>query len=82
LIIWKMRVDLGAEHTVDPIDHDRSVDARLQYKAEEERVARESAAKQMKKGGKVSSTKGSKASSASKRADGIAQRGKTRGRIV
>jgi hypothetical protein len=43
-------------------------------KAEEERVARESAAKQMKKGGKVSS--------ASKRADGIAQRGKTRGRIV
>lgn len=36
----------------------------------------------MKKGGKVSSTKGSKMSSASKRADGIAQRGKTRGRIV
>ena len=35
-----------------------------------------------KKGGKVSSTKVSKASSASKRADGIAQRGKTRGRIV
>lgn len=36
----------------------------------------------MKKGGKVSSAKGSKMSSASKRADGIAQRGKTRGRIV
>ena len=52
--------------------------------AEEERAAREAAAtaaaareagaKPMKKGGKVSS--------ASKRADGIAQRGKTRGRIV
>jgi len=45
---------------------------------------------QFKKGGKVSSakrskvssTKVSKVSSASKRADGIAQRGKTRGRIV
>lgn len=37
----------------------------------------------MKKGGKVSSTsKSSKVSSASKRADGIAQRGKTKGRMV
>ena len=35
-----------------------------------------------KKGGKVSSAKSSKGSSASKRADGIAQKGKTRGRIV
>jgi hypothetical protein len=34
------------------------------------------------KGSKTSSTKVSKVSSASKRADGIAQRGKTRGRIV
>jgi hypothetical protein len=42
-------------------------------KAEEERKAKE-AETPMKKGGKVSS--------ASKRADGIAQRGKTRGRIV
>ena len=42
-------------------------------KAEEERKAKE-AATPMKKGGKVSS--------ASKRADGIAQRGKTRGKIV
>lgn len=37
----------------------------------------------MKKGGRVSSTKPSKSvSSASKRADGCAQRGKTRGRMV
>lgn len=37
----------------------------------------------MKKGGRVSSTKSGKSvSSASKRADGIAQRGKTRGKMV
>jgi hypothetical protein len=37
---------------------------------------------QFKKGGKVSSAKSSKTASASKRGDGIAQRGKTRGRMV
>ena len=57
--------------------------ARSGYKdEEEERRAQEQAAAEqaaeggMKKGGKV------KVSSASKRADGIAQRGKTRGRMV
>ena len=41
------------------------------------------AASDYKKGGRVSSTKPSKSvSSASKRADGCAQRGKTRGRMV
>ena len=52
--------------------------ARSGYKdEEEERRAQEQAATQgMKKGGKV------KMSSASKRADGIAMKGKTKGRIV
>lgn len=36
----------------------------------------------MKKGGKVKKAKGSSVSSASKRADGVAQRGKTRGKFV
>jgi hypothetical protein len=36
----------------------------------------------MKKGGKVKKAKGGSVSSASKRADGCAQRGKTRGKFV
>ena len=36
----------------------------------------------MKKGGKVKKAKGGSVSSASKRADGVAQRGKTRGKFV
>ena len=43
---------------------------------EEQAAAEQAAAQGMKKGGKV------KVSSASKRADGIASRGKTRGRMV
>jgi len=59
-------------------------------KAEEERQAQEQAAAEqaaaqggMKKGGKVKKmAKGGSVGSASKRADGIAQRGKTRGKMV
>ena len=43
---------------------------------EEQAAAEQAAAQGMKKGGKV------KMSTASKRADGIAQRGKTKGRMV
>ncbi len=50
--------------------------------AEEERVAREAAAAAAREAGAKPMKKGGKVSSASKRADGIAQRGKTRGRIV
>lgn len=39
-------------------------------------------ARPMKKGGKVKTTTATKTSSASKRGDGIAQRGKTKGRMV
>jgi hypothetical protein len=65
--------------------------ARSGYKdEEEERRAQEQAAAEkaaaeggMKKGGKVKKmAKGGSVSSASKRADGIAQRGKTKGRIM
>lgn len=43
----------------------------------------EAAGAGMKKGGKVKKmAKGGKVSSASKRADGIAQRGKTRGKVI
>ena len=45
-------------------------------RAQEQAAAEQAAAQGMKKGGKV------KMSSASKRADGIATRGKTRGRMV
>jgi len=64
--------------------------ARSGYKdEEEERRAQEQAAAEqaaqggMKKGGKVKKmAKGGSVGSASKRADGIAARGKTRGRVV
>lgn len=45
-------------------------------RAQEQAAAEQAAAQGMKKGGKV------KMSSASKRADGIAQRGKTKGKMV
>jgi hypothetical protein len=64
--------------------------ARSGYENEEERRAQEQAAAEqaaaeggMKKGGKVKKmAKGGSVGSASKRADGIATRGKTRGRMV
>lgn len=60
---------------------------RLQQEADAKRAAEAQAAmggmKPMKKGGKVSSYKsGGKVSSASKRADGCAIKGKTKGRMV
>jgi hypothetical protein len=57
---------------------DRYKDKEEERQAQEQAVAEQAAAAQggMKKGGKV------KMSSASKRADGCAQRGKTKGRIV
>ena len=45
-------------------------------RAQEQAAAEQAAAQGMKKGGKV------KMSTASKRADGVAQRGKTKGRMV
>ena len=52
------------------------MEAEEQLRAQEQAAAEQAAAQGMKKGGKV------KMSSASKRADGIATRGKTRGRMV
>ena len=49
-------------------------DEEEERRAQEQAAAEQAAAQGMKKGGKVSS--------ASKRADGIAQRGKTRGKMV
>jgi hypothetical protein len=51
-------------------------DEEEERRAQEQAAAEQAAAQGMKKGGKV------KMSSASKRADGCAQRGKTRGRMV
>jgi len=52
------------------------MEAEEQLRAQEQAAAEQAAAQGMKKGGKV------KMSSASKRADGCATRGKTRGRMV
>jgi hypothetical protein len=52
------------------------MEAEEQLRAQEKAAAEQAAAQGMKKGGKV------KMSSASKRADGCATRGKTRGRMV
>jgi hypothetical protein len=52
------------------------MEAEEQLRAQEQAAAEQAAAQGMKKGGKV------KMSSASKRADGCAMRGKTRGRMV
>ena len=52
------------------------MEAEEQLRAQEQAAAEQAAAQGMKKGGKV------KMSSASKRADGCAQRGKTRGKMV
>ena len=51
-------------------------DEEEERRAQEQAAAEQAAAQGMKKGGKV------KMSSASKRADGIAMKGKTKGRIV
>jgi hypothetical protein len=51
-------------------------DEEEERRAQEQAAAEQAAAQGMKKGGKV------KMSTASKRADGIAQRGKTKGRMV
>jgi hypothetical protein len=55
---------------------DRYKDKEEERQAQEQAAAEQAAAQGMKKGGRV------KMSSASKRADGIAQRGKTRGKMV
>jgi hypothetical protein len=52
------------------------MEAEEQLRAQEQAAAEQAAAQGMKKGGKV------KMSSASKRADGCATKGKTRGKIV
>jgi hypothetical protein len=52
------------------------MEAEEMLRAQEQAAAEQAAAQGMKKGGKV------KMSTASKRADGIAQRGKTKGRMV
>jgi hypothetical protein len=51
-------------------------DEEEERRAQEQAAAEQAAAQGMKKGGKV------KMSTASKRADGVAQRGKTKGRMV
>ena len=55
---------------------DKYMDEEEKRRMEEQAAAEQAAAQGMKKGGKV------KMSSASKRADGIAIKGKTRGRMV
>ena len=55
---------------------DKYMDEEEKRRMEEQAAAEQAAAQGMKKGGKV------KMSSASKRADGIAMKGKTKGRIV
>jgi hypothetical protein len=55
---------------------DQYKDKEEERRAQEQAAAEQAAAQGMKKGGRV------KMSSASKRADGIAQRGKTRGKMV
>ena len=55
---------------------DKYMDEEEKRRMEEQAAAEQAAAQGMKKGGRV------KMSSASKRADGIATKGKTRGRMV
>jgi len=61
---------------VKEYDRQKDKDAEEKRRMEEQAAAEQAAAQGMKKGGKV------KMSSASKRADGIATKGKTKGRIV
>jgi hypothetical protein len=61
---------------VKEYDRQKDKDAEEKRRMEEQAAAEQAAAQGMKKGGKV------KMSTASKRADGVAQRGKTKGRMV
>jgi len=61
---------------VKEYDRQKDKDAEEKRRMEEQAAAEQAAAQGMKKGGRV------KVSSASKRADGCAQRGKTRGKMV
>jgi len=74
---------------VKEYDRQKVKDAEEMRRAQEQAAAEQAAAEQaaaeggMKKGGKVKKmAKGGSVGSASKRADGIATRGKTRGRMV
>lgn len=59
------------------------MEAEEQLRAQEKAAAEQAAAQGMKKGGRVKKmAKGGSVGSASKRADGCATRGKTRGRMV